>query len=160
MILTRGWISGAFQMLMHTPDVATRVANIGAYFLYETQLPPRLRALTWLIAARDLDCNYIWQSSLGAARAAGVEDKLIAAIEADKMPADLPAADQLLFQYCYQLLRGNHHVSDSSYKAIIQQFGVPIAVQIAASVGYIAMLGVLVNAFDVAPPRDDSQPAL
>ncbi|NBR29835.1 MAG: hypothetical protein EBT83_15730, partial [Betaproteobacteria bacterium] len=34
-ILTRGWISGAFQMLMHTPDVAARVANIGAYFLYE-----------------------------------------------------------------------------------------------------------------------------
>ena len=34
------------------------------------------------------------------------------------------------------------------------------AVQIAASVGYIAMLGVLVNAFDVAPPADDSKPAL
>jgi 4-carboxymuconolactone decarboxylase len=159
-ILTRGWISGAFQMLMHTPDVAARVANIGAYFLYETQLPPRLRALTWLIAARDLDCNYIWQSSLGAARAAGVDDKLIAAIEADSMPGNLSAEDRLLFEYCYQLLRGNHHVSDSSYDAIIKQFGVPIAVQIAASVGYIAMLGVLVNAFNVAPPPDDSQPAL
>jgi 4-carboxymuconolactone decarboxylase len=147
-------------MLMHTPDVAARVANIGAYFLYETQLPPRLRALTWLIAARDLDCNYIWQSSLGAARAADVDDKLIAAIEADSMPGNLSTEDRLLFEYCYQLLRGNHHVSDSSYDAIIKQFGVPIAVQIAASVGYIAMLGVLVNAFNVAPPPDDSQPAL
>jgi hypothetical protein len=76
------------------------------------------------------------------------------------MPADLSTADRLLFEYCYQLLRGNHHVSDSSYEAIIKQFGVPIAVQIAASVGYIAMLGVLVNAFEVAPPPDDSQPAL
>ena len=159
-ILTRGWISGAFKMLMHTPDVAARVANIGAFFLYETILSPRVRSLTWLISARELDCNYIWQSSLAAARQAGVSEALIAAIEADRMPADLPAADQLLFNYCYQLLRDNHHVDDASYAALIQHYGVPAAVQIAASVGYIAMLGLVVHAFEVAPPADDSQPAL
>ena len=47
------------------------------------------------------------------------------------MPADLPAADQLLFNYCYQLLRDNHHVDDASYAALIQHDGVPAAVQIA-----------------------------
>jgi 4-carboxymuconolactone decarboxylase len=147
-------------MLMHTPDVAARVANIGAFFLYETILSPRVRSLTWLISARELDCNYIWQASLAAARQAGVSETLIAAIEADRMPADLPAADQLLFNYCYQLLRDNHHVDDASYAALIQHYGVPAAVQIAASVGYIAMLGLVVNAFEVAPPADSSQPAL
>ncbi len=159
-ILTRGWISGAFQMLMHTPDVAARVANIGAFFLYETILSPKVRTLTWLIAARELDCNYIWQSSVNAARAAGVDAALIGALEHDRLPPNLAAEDKLLFEYCYQLLRDNHHVSDTSYAAIVKHFGVAAAVQIAASVGYIAMLGVLVNAFDVAPPADDSKPAL
>ncbi len=159
-ILTRGWISGAFQMLMHTPDVAARVANIGAFFLYETILSPKVRTLTWLIAARELDCNYIWQSSVNAARAAGVDAALIGALEHDRLPPNLAAEDKLLFEYCYQLLRDNHHVSDTSYAAIVKHFGVAAAVQIAASVGYIAMLGVLVNAFEVAPPADDSKPAL
>ena len=160
MILTRGWISGALQMLMHTPDVAARVANIGAFFLYETILSPKVRTLTWLIAARELDCNYLWQSSVNAARAAGVDAALIGALEHDRLPPNLAAEDKLLFEYCYQLLRDNHHVSDTSYAAIVKHFGVAAAVQIAASVGYIAMLGVLVNAFDVAPPADDSKPAL
>jgi 4-carboxymuconolactone decarboxylase len=159
-ILTRGWLSGAFRVLLHSPDVAARIANIGNFFLYETILPAPMRTLTWLITAREFDCNYIWQSSVGPARAAGVSDALIAAIEKDSLPADLAPAQRLLFDYCYQLLRGNHHVSDESYAAIIAEFGVPVAVQIAASVGYIAMLAVAVNAFDIAPPPDDTQPAL
>jgi 4-carboxymuconolactone decarboxylase len=159
-ILTRGWISGAFRMLMHTPDVAARIANIGAFFLYETILPPRLRTLTWLIAARELDCNYIWQSGVNAARAAGVDVELIAALEHDNLPAHLSAEDRLLFDYCYQLLRDNHHVSDARHAAVVKAFGVPAAVQIAASVGYIAMLALVVNAFNAAPPPDDTQPAL
>ncbi len=159
-ILTRGWISGAFQVLMHTPDVAARIANIGAFFLYETILPPKVRTLTWLIAARELDCNYVWQSSVNAARAAGIDGELVTALENDHLPAGLAAEDRLLFEYCYQLLRDNHHVSDTSYRAIVDHFGVPAAVQIAATVGYIAMLGLIVNAFSIAPPSGDTQPAL
>lgn len=159
-ILTRGWISGVFQALLHTPDVAARIASIGAYFLYETILTPRQRTLAWLTTARELDCNYVWQSTLPAAQAAGVEAGLIAALEADRLPAALAADDRLLFDYCYQLLRDNHHVSDDSHHAVIERFGVATAVQIAASVGYAAMMALVANAFDVAPPAGDTQPAL
>jgi 4-carboxymuconolactone decarboxylase len=159
-ILTRGWISGAFGVLMHTPDVAARIANIGAFFLYETILSPRIRTLTWLIAARELDCNYVWQSSVNAARAAGVSPTLIAALENDRRPSGLAAEEESLFDFCYQLLRDNHHVSDASYSAIVGHFGVPAAVQIAATVGYVVMLGLIVNAFVIAPPVGGTKPAL
>ncbi len=159
-ILTRGWISGAFQALLHTPDVAARIASIGAFFLYETVLTPRMRTLAWLAAARELDCNYVWQCTLPAARAAGVENGLIAALETDRLPAALAADDRLLFEYCYQLLRDNHHVDDDSHRAVVERFGVPVAVQIAASIGYAAMMALVVNAFNVAPPAGDTQPAL
>jgi 4-carboxymuconolactone decarboxylase len=159
-ILTRGWISGAFQVLLHSPDVATRIASIGAFFLYETILPPKVKALIWLITARELDCNYIWQSSVNAARAAGIGAELIASIESGRAPPGLAAGDTLLFDFCYQLLRDNHHVSDTVYQAVIAEFGTAATVQIAATVGYIVMLGVVANAFDIAPPPDDSQPAL
>ncbi|MPY76874.1 MAG: hypothetical protein GEU87_21780, partial [Alphaproteobacteria bacterium] len=39
-VLTRGWLSGAFQVLLHSPDVAARIANIGDFVLYHSVLPP------------------------------------------------------------------------------------------------------------------------
>ncbi len=48
-----------------------------------------IRTLTWLIAARELDCNYVWQFSVNAARAAGVSDALIAGLENDRPPSKL-----------------------------------------------------------------------
>jgi 4-carboxymuconolactone decarboxylase len=159
-ILTRGWIAGAFQILLHTPDVAARVANIGAFFLYETILPAKIRSLAWLITARELDCNYAWQAATAAARAAGVDAALITGIENDRRPGGLSDADNTLFDFCYQLLRGNHHIDDATYQRAVGHFGVPATVQIAASVGYIVMLGVLVNAFEVAPVSEEDRPLL
>ena len=146
--------------MLHTPDVAERVANIGAFILYETILPPAVRTLTWLIAARELDCNYAWHAGVDAARAAGVGDGLIAGLENGKLATDITGAEKALFDFCHQLLRGNHHVSETTYRAAVDHFGMPATVQIAATIGYIVMLSLVANAFDVAPPGDDSRPAL
>ena len=94
------------------------------------------------------------------ARAAGVADTLIAAIEIDQRPSALGAHEKALFDFCQQLLRGNHHVDDATYQAAVDQFGVPNTVQIAATVGYIMMMSVIVNALDIVPVDDDSKPAL
>ncbi|OGA50235.1 MAG: hypothetical protein A3F74_16700 [Betaproteobacteria bacterium RIFCSPLOWO2_12_FULL_62_58] len=159
-VRTRGWISGVFQVLLHTPDVAERVAHVGAFFLYETILPPAIRTLTWLIAARELDCNYAWDASAGAARAANVGDKLIDALENGKPLTVLNSEQKVLFDFCHQLLRGNHHVTDATYGAAVAQFGVAATVQIAATLGYFVMMGLVANAFELAPVSDDSRPAL
>jgi 4-carboxymuconolactone decarboxylase len=159
-VRTRGWISGVFQVLLHTPDVAERVANIGAFILYETTLPPAVRMLTWLIAARELDCNYAWHAGVYAARAAGVEDVLIAGLEHGELPAGVTGEEKALFDFCHQLLRGNHHVDETTYLSAVDHFGVPSTVQIAATIGYIVMMSLVANAFDIAPPGDDSRPAL
>lgn len=159
-IRTHGWISGIFQVLLHSPDVAERVANIGAFFLYETILPPAVRMLTWLIAARELDCNYAWHAGMDAARAAGVGDLQIAALENDKIPVSLTVEEKALFDFCHQLLRGNHHVDETTYRAAVDHFGAPATVQIAAMIGYIVMMSLVANAFDITPLGDDSRPAL
>jgi 4-carboxymuconolactone decarboxylase len=159
-VRTRGWISPAFQVLLHTPDVAERMAHIGAFFLYETILPPPIRTLTWLIAAREIDCNYAWAASVGPARAAGVDGKLIAALENGKPLPSLSKEQQVLFDFCHQLLRGNHHVSDATYAEAVEAFGVPAAVQIAGTLGYFLMMGLVANVFEVAPVSDNSRPAL
>ena len=159
-VLTRGWISGAFQVLLHSPDAASRIAHIGAFFNYETMLEPQSRMLVWLVTAREFDCNYIWQTSVNAARRAGLDDELIATIESDRGFARVPPANRLLCEFCCQLLRGNHHVDDGTHRSMIAAFGTAATVQIAATVGYIVMMSVIVNALNVAPAPDDGRPAL
>ena len=159
-VRTRGWVAPAFQVLLHTPDVAERIAHIGAFLLYEGILPPAVRALVGLIAARELDCDYVWAACVGPARAAKVDDGLIDALEKGKLPGGLDQQHRVLLDFCRQLLRGNHHVSETTYQAAVAAFGVSATVQIAVTLGYFVMMGVVVNAFEVPPAGDDSRPAL
>ena len=159
-VRTRGWVAPAFQVLLHTPDVAERMAHIGAFLLYEGILPPAVRALIGLIAARELDSDYVWAACVGPARAAKVDGGLIDALENGKLPGSIDQRERVLLDFCRQLLRGNHHVSEATYQAAIAAFGVPAAVQIAVTLGYFVMMGLVVNAFEVSPPGDESRPTL
>ncbi len=159
-VRTRGWISGVFQVLLHSPDMAERMAHVGAFYLDGTILTPASRALTGLIVARELDSDYVWNASVGLARAAVIDPRLIDGLEKGGTIAGLTQEQEALFDFCYQLLRGNHHVTDATYESIVSHFGVPTAVQIAANLGYNVMMALAANAFDVAPDGDDTRPAL
>ena len=136
------------------------MATVGAFFLYETLLPPAVRTLVWLVTAREFDCDYAWHDSVRHARAAGVATTMIDALARGDAITGAPSELALTIAFCQELLRGNHHVCDATYQATVKQFGVPATVQIAASLGYIAMMACVANAFDIAPQADDSRPAL
>ncbi|HJQ63563.1 MAG TPA: hypothetical protein VJ834_11915 [Burkholderiales bacterium] len=159
-VRTRGWIAPVFQVLLHTPDVAERVANVGAFLLYEGALDFRTRALVGLIAARDLDANYVWAACTGGAGAANVDSALIDAVERGRPLAVLSTHDKALFDFCRALLRGNHHVRETTYQAAMAQFGLASTVQVSVLLGYFVMMALIANAFDIPPHADVSQPAL
>ena len=159
-IRTRGWTSGVFQVLLHSPDMAERMAHVGAFYLEGTILTANLQALTGLIVARELDSDYVWNVSLSIARGAKIDPKLIEELEKGTGLAALSQEHEALLDFCYQLLRGNHHVTDATYKSVISHFGVPAAVQIAAILGYYVMMALAANAFEIAPDGDDTRPAL
>mgnify|MGYP001565693516 CR=1 FL=1 len=159
-VRTRGRVTGPFQVLLNSPDVADRVASVGAFFLYETVLAPAVKTLTWLIAAREYDCDYEWAACVPHARKAGIQDALINAIWNRTPPAGLTKEQELLVDFCHQLLRGNHHVSEAAYRAAVEHFGVAATVQIAATVGYFVMQAFVLNAFEVDPKAEASEPFL
>ena len=159
-VRTRGWISPAFQVLLHTPDVAERAANIGAFVLYETALAPETRALVGLIAARALDCDYQWAVWSRAAQDAKVDAQLLAAIERGGLAQASTEGKRALLHFCNQLLEGNHHVDEAAYQAAVKAFGVAGLIQISVTLGYSVMMALVVNAFEVSPPADGSKPAL
>lgn len=157
-VRTRGRVTGPFQVLLNSPDVADRVANVGDFLLYDTVLPPAVKTLTWLIAAREYDCEYEWAACVRHARKAGVRDALIDAIRERKPLVGLTREQESLVEFCHQLLRGNHHVSETAYRAAVEHFGVAATVQIAATIGYCAMQAFVLNAFEVDPKAAESEP--
>lgn len=159
-IRTRGHASELFQVLLHTPDVADRMATVGAFFLYETVLPPSIRTLVWLVTAREFDCAYAWASSVTHARAAGLPQTLMDALQRGEPAPAIVDAQATVIAFCHELMRGNHHVCDTTYNAAVKHFGVPATIQIAGTLGYFAMMCCVANAFELPPQADDSKPAL
>jgi hypothetical protein len=49
-------------------------------------------------------------------------------------------------------------VSDETYRATVEHFGVAATVQIAASTGYFVMWAFLLNAFEIDPKAESEYP--
>jgi len=52
---SRGAIQGPFTMFLHSPELAGRLAHLGAYVRFEGSLDMRVRVLEAMTVARELD---------------------------------------------------------------------------------------------------------
>ena len=90
----RGTVPWIFHLYLNSPELASRVQQLGAFCRYGTSLPPRLSELAILIVAHHWKAEYEWSIHAGEARKAGLPDDVIAAIEAGRRPAfDDPDAE-------------------------------------------------------------------
>jgi 4-carboxymuconolactone decarboxylase len=153
-VRSRGQISGPFTVLLHSPVVAGRVAEVGAYIRFESMLPVAVRCLAGLLTARELDCRYVWAAWVPQAQQAGIGDEIIAAIQDRRTPPGLTDEQALVVAAGQRLLRGNHQISEATYQALLAHFGTQGTVELAATFGYFAMLAMPLNAFQVDPPPD------
>src|SRR5690606_34840112 len=123
-------------------------------------VPASARALVALTAARELDCDYIWAAQTADIGIAEIDAGLVAGLEHGRLSDSASSQQKTLHRFCLQLLRGDHHVDEHTYRATLDQFGVAATVQIAASLGYFAMIAFVANAFNVPPPdRNESKVA-
>jgi len=79
-VQSRGALQGPFTMFLHCPELAGRVAHLGAFVRFEGSLDMRVRVLAAMVVARELDAVYVWGAQTGSARKQGVPESTIAAI--------------------------------------------------------------------------------
>jgi 4-carboxymuconolactone decarboxylase len=156
-VRNRGRVDAPYQVLLNSPDFAERVAYVASYFLYESPLAAVPKALTWLVTAREFDCAYAWQAARVLARKAGVEQRSIDALGNRDVPSSLNPEQRALCNFCHQLLRGNHHVNDATYQAVLEWLGLKAVVQVAATLGYVAMMSIIANAFELDVPSENPE---
>ena len=148
---SRGAVRGPFAMLLHSPDVAQRIAHTGAYVRFETTLPDNLREVAILTTARFWDCKYEWTAHQKIAEGeAGVRPEAISAIANHTAPAGLRGDEVIVFNYVSELL-STHRISDASFKAAHDRFGDKATVDLTATAGYYSMIASVLNACNVEP---------
>lgn len=148
-VASRGAVHGPFEMFMHSPEVAGRVAHLGAYVRFEGSLDMRARVLAAMVVAREFEAMYIWGAQAGGARRQGVPESTIAAIREIRSDG-IPQQDLQIVEFTRALLR-RHRVDDATFKAMQERFGNDELIQLTTSIGYYAMLAVTVNACELEP---------
>ena len=146
-IASRGALQGPFTMFLHSPELAGRVAHLGAYVRFEGTLDMRVRVLAAMTVARELEALYVWGAQTGSARKQGVPESTITAIR-EGHSRGLPPEDAQIVEATRALMQ-KHRLDDATAKALRARFGDDGFIQLTGAIGYYAMLAMTVNACEL-----------
>lgn len=142
---SRGEIPRPFQVLLHAPEMAGRVAELGHVLRFESHLPDADRELVTLATGRARGCSFVWESHLQAAVAAGIPPDTIAKLEGDRR--GLGEREGVLVSFVDELCETGA-VSDRTFRAVHGFLGTPGVVELVLTIGYYTMLGYVMSACD------------
>src|SRR5215831_7306110 len=115
-VASRGAVQGPFTMFLHSPDIAGRVAHLGAYVRFEGSLDMRVRVLAAMTVAREYEAMYVWGAQTSGARKQNVPESTITAIR-EKHTRGVPPEDAQIIEFTRQVLQ-KHRVDDATFKAM------------------------------------------
>src|SRR5580658_3185663 len=120
-VASRGAVQGPFLMFMHSPELAERVAHLGAYVRVEGDLDKKVRVLAAMTVAREFEAMYVWGAQTGGARRLGVPESTITAIR-ENHSRDVPQEDADIIEFTRQLLR-KHRADEVLFKKLQARLG-------------------------------------
>ena len=149
---SRGGVATPYNILLHSPDLAARTANLVAYCRFETDFPLQLKELAICTVAREFDCPFEWAAHEGAARDAGVSDEAILVVRDRLDLHGLTGEESMIVSYVRQLLRPPHRVSEDTFSALKAHLGDARLVELTGIIGAYVGLACSLNAFEVPLP--------
>ena len=149
---SRGGVRGPYGVLLHSPDLGARVAHTGSYVRYNLDLPEALRETIILATAREIKSQYEFYAHARLARQGGLSENTIQAIAHGTAPQGLAGDEERLVRYVPELLR-NHKISDATFNAVRDRFGMQKTLEITALVGHYLLVGQILAAFEVELPE-------
>lgn len=144
---SRGAVQGPFTMFLNCPELAGRVAHLGAFVRFEGSLDMRVRVLAAMTVARELEAVYVWGAQTGGARRLGVPEATITAIR-ENHSRGIPPEDAEIVEFTRRLLR-EHRVNEASFRSMQRRFGDDGLIQLTGAIGYYSMLAMTVNACEL-----------
>jgi 4-carboxymuconolactone decarboxylase len=149
---TRGVVGPNFQALFNSPIATERFASWGEYLRFDSEIPPRLKELVILAAAREANNGYVWTAHERLAREQGVTDAVIDAIRHRSAPAGLAGDDASVVGFAKELLI-NSEISDETFAAVHQLLGDKATVDLTLLILYYSSLALALQAVRVELPE-------
>jgi len=142
---SRGAILRPFEVLLHSPAMADKVAELGGVIRSASHLADADRELVTLATGRAHGCAFVWESHLEAARKAGIETETIVALKGDG--SGLGVREAALISLVNELCETSS-VSDETFRAAHDLVGTAGMVELVLTVGYYTMLGYTMSAME------------
>jgi 4-carboxymuconolactone decarboxylase len=133
-----------WSVMLRSPDWVMPALEMRMHVLNKPVLGSRLTEFAILIAAREWTNNYEWNAHSNAARQAGLNPELIAAVSEGRRPQGMAEEEELVYDFCAELLH-NKSVSDGMYARALAKFGEPGVVELANIEGYYVYLSMIMN---------------
>jgi 4-carboxymuconolactone decarboxylase len=106
-----------------------------------------------LLAARENDCQYIWNAHAPPARAAGLKDEIVDGLRDNSDLMGLSPDESAVVNYGREFFR-THRVSQQNFDTALKLFGRNGLTELTTLLGCYAMLAFNVNAFGAELPDD------
>lgn len=135
---------------LYSPGVALPMHQLNQY-LRNTVVGPAMFQICTLIAAREFDENYEWNSHETGARRAGVDQRTIDAIKFNRGVEGLPEKDALVIRFGRAIFR-DHKVPSDLYAEVVKTFGRQGMFELTAVMGDYAMAAIMLRAVDQHVP--------
>jgi 4-carboxymuconolactone decarboxylase len=147
---------GPFSVLMHNPPLAAAINQVVDAVRKDGKLDKRLYELIVLITVRHASAAYAWAVHEPLALKAGVAADVVKAIHDKRKPPFVKSDETAIYEAVSELLNTNK-IGDAAFQALIQQFGLPNAIEVITCVGLYCMIGSVINAFEV-PTANGEKP--
>lgn len=149
---------GPRAIRMRSPVVAFHLSSANSYIRYESGIDPKLRELTILNAAWEMNNDYEWNAHEETANEVGLAQELIDIVKYNKpIPDDLGAEESAILSLCREILRDDHRVSSGTYATALELFGEKRLIEIVALLGGYTATAMILHTFDQQlPPGDKS----
>jgi len=153
----RGRLVGPLRAALHNPELAERWQALGALLRFGTSLPPRVSELAIVVTARRWNSQIEWHIHAQAARAAGIADAVLDAIQARREPQFDSRDDEIVYAYARQLQQTGQ-VDPALYAEAVQRWAAVGVVELTAVIGYYTMVSMTLNAHEIPMPDDAAAP--
>jgi 4-carboxymuconolactone decarboxylase len=153
----RGAVRGPFLALLHSPELASRVEQLGAYVRYQCTVPERWRELAILVVARHWRADFEWFAHHDLAVKQGLSVTLLLQLGKGDIPEWDQAGDAIVHSFCASLLRDGG-LDDALYARATELLSPQGVVDLVGLVGYYTLLALTLNAHVVTAPANADIP--
>lgn len=147
-----GRIPAPYRLSLHCPELTEVWHPLGETLRYKSSFPLRLSEFAILIAARQWDCDFVFNSHAPHALKGGIKQTVIDAMARGERPHFEEKDEAALYDYCTELFE-QHRVSEPTYQRALGIFGVPGVVELTALIGYYGMVAMTVLAHEMPLPE-------